>query len=77
MPPMTRFKIDGGNGNGFSPGSFFKEQPQAKIDPSSEEDLLKWERSLQIDRKTLLQAMKDYGPGVRDIRRGLVKEKAA
>jgi len=77
MPPMTRFKIDGGNGNGFSPASFFKEQPQAKIDPSNEEDLLKWESSLQIDRKTLLQAIKDYGPGVRDIRRGLVSQRAA
>ncbi len=74
---MTRFKIDGGNGNGFSSGSFFKEQPQAKIDPSNEEDLLKWESSLQIDRKTLLQAIKDYGPGVRDIRRSLVSQRAA
>ncbi len=74
---MSRFKIDAGNGNGFSPGAYYKEPPQAKIDPTSEEELLKWEASLQIDRKTLLQAIKDFGPGVRDIRRGLINPKAA
>lgn len=74
---MSRFKIDGGQGNGFSPGAYYKEPPQTKIDPQSEEDLLRWEAALQVDRKTLLQAIKDFGPGVKDIRRGLVNQKAA
>lgn len=73
---MNRFKIDGGNGNGFSPGAYYKEPPQAQIDPQSDADLQKWEASLQVDRKTLLEAIKAFGTGVRDIRRGLVNQKS-
>lgn len=73
---MSRFKIDGGNGNGFSPGAYYKEPPQTKIDPNNEDDLEKWQVSLQVDRKTLLAAIKAFGPGVRDIRRGLVNQKS-
>jgi len=73
---MSRFKIDSGGGQGFSPGAYYREPKPAKIDLNDESDLLKWEASLQIDRKTLLEAIKTYGPIVRDIRRGLVNEKS-
>lgn len=73
---MSRFKIDGGHGNGYSPGAYYKESPQTKIDPNNDADLEKWEASLQVDRKTLLAAIKAFGTGVTDIRRGLLNQKS-
>jgi hypothetical protein len=71
---MSRFKIDNGHGNGLSPGAYYKEPNPSRVDPNSEESLLKWESSLQITRQELLVAIKRYGTIVRDIRRGLVNE---
>ncbi len=73
---MSRFKIDNGQGNGFTPGAYYKQAPDAVIDPKNEENLVKWEANLQLDRKTLLEAIKVFGPVVRDIRRGLVNQKS-
>jgi len=73
---MNRFKIDAGHGNGSTPGPYYKEQAQAFIDPTNEADLIKWEESLQVDRLTLLEAIRTYGVVVRDIRRGLLNQKS-
>ena len=73
---MSELKISSGSGNGFTPGAYYKESPQARIDPTNVADLEKWEASLQVDRRTLLEAIRVFGPGVRDIRRGLVNQKS-
>lgn len=66
-----KFKISNSDGNGQTPGYYYKESAPAKIDVNSEESLAKWEAVLHLSRQELLSAVKDFGPFVRDIRRGL------
>lgn len=66
-----RFKIGNSDGNGSTPAAYYREQAPAKIDVNSEESLAKWEAVLHLSRSELLNAIKEYGPTVRDIRRGL------
>ena len=72
-------KVGTGDSNGFSPGAYYRSSPLAVIDVNSEESLSKWEAILRLPRKDLLAAIHDFGPVVRDIRRGLLQseDKAA
>lgn len=65
-------KVHTGESNGYSPGSYYRSGPDAAIDVSSEESLNKWQAVLHLDRKELLEAIQEYGPVVRDIRKGLL-----
>lgn len=67
-------KVHNGDGGGYSPPGYYKEPPLAVIDEHSEESLQKWETLLHLERSELLTAIKQFGPVVRDIRRGLLKQ---
>lgn len=64
-------KVHTGESNGHSPGTYYRSSAPAVIDVNSEDSLAKWETVLQLGRKELLEAIKHYGPEVRNIRRGL------
>lgn len=64
-------KVHTGESNGYSPGSYYKAQKQAVIDVNDEASLELWSDVLKLSKKELLKAINDYGPVVRDIRRGL------
>jgi hypothetical protein len=72
---MSSFKVYTGQGDGSTPGGYYREPAPAKIDPQSEESLELWQKSLMLTRAELNQAIQKYGLIVRDIRRGLVNEK--
>lgn len=66
-------KVGTGDSNGSSPGAYYRSSPPAEIDVNSEESLAKWGVVLKLSRKELLVAINDFGPVVRDIRRGLLQ----
>lgn len=72
-----KLSVHSGDGGGYSPPTYYKEPTPGEIDPSSEEGLQKWESVLELSRVELLHAIKDFGPVVRDIRRGLRARKDA
>lgn len=71
---MSKLKVFTGESGGHSPGSYYKASPDAKVDPNSEESLERWGRVLELSRAQLIQAVKDFGPIVRNIRLGLRSE---
>lgn len=74
---MSRFKVFTGQGDGIGASAYYKEPKPGVIDVESEESLAQWEKSLELSRKELLDAIKAYGPVGRDIRRAMAKEKKA
>jgi hypothetical protein len=75
---MSRsIKVSTDESGGQSPGAYYKDGPLGRIDVMSEESLQKWETVLHMDRKTLLAAIAEFGPVVRDIRRGLLAKSEA
>ncbi len=74
--PMANLKVGTGASNGYSPGGYWKEARLARIDLENDENINFWCVELNIPRDRLLVAVKDYGPVIRDIRRGLDAEKA-
>jgi hypothetical protein len=69
---MSRLKVGTGPSGGYSPPSYWKEAKDAQIDPNCEESLKKWEEVLHLSRSEILAAIDDFGPVVREIRRGLL-----
>jgi len=74
---MTKLKVNTGESGGYSPGSYYKESPLASVDVKSEESLEKWGKVLELSRSDLLEAVRAFGPNLRDIRLGLLNEKAS
>ncbi len=72
---MSRFKVHTGQGDGSTPPGYYRAPAAAKVDPSNEESLELWCKSLEISRSELLEAIKRYGVMVREIRQGLLSEK--
>lgn len=70
-------KVEAEDGGGFSPPRYYKEPPMAKIDIHDEESLEKWGNILHLERHELLKAIEEYGPVVRDIRRGFLNKSGA
>lgn len=68
-------KVFTGQGDGHTPGGYYRSPKEAEIDPNNEESLTLWQRSLELTRAELIEAIKHYGTSVRNIRRGLVEEK--
>lgn len=64
-------KVHTGESNGHSPDAYYRSSAPAVIDVNSEDSLTKWENILHLTRKELLEAINEYGPEVRNIRRGL------
>lgn len=73
---MTKLKVYTGESGGHSPGGYYKEPALAVVDINSEESLEKWGSVLELSTKELLEAVKNFGPVVRDIRVGLLNQKA-
>lgn len=65
-------KVESGNGGGSSPPLYYKESALGTIDVNSEESLQKWEAVLHMERRELLEAVREFGPVVKDIRKGLL-----
>jgi len=65
-------KVYTGESNGYSPGAYYQSSAPAIIDVNSEESLHKWQELLHLTRKELLEAIENFGPEVRNIRRGLL-----
>lgn len=72
-----RISVTSGDGGGYSPPAYCKELGQAIIDVNSPESLEKWAQVLELSPPELLQAIKEFGPVVRDIRRGFLDRKEA
>ena len=66
-------KVYTGESNGYSPGAYYQSSAPATVDINSEESLKKWEEVLHLSRKELLQAVENFGPLIRNIRRGLLE----
>lgn len=64
-------KVQTGPSGGHSPSRYWKEPRMAKIDINNDENIDFWCEELKLERNRLLVAIKDFGPVVRDIRRGL------
>lgn len=68
-------KVGTGDSNGFSPGGYYKSSKPAVIDVNDKVAFANWCNVLGLSEKDLLSAIREYGPMVRDIRRGLRAEK--
>lgn len=60
-----------GDSGGSSPPSYYRESSPGRVDIKCEESLSKWGEVLELSRRELLDAAEEFGPIVRDIRRGL------
>lgn len=65
-------KVYTGESNGYSPGAYYQSSDPAFVDINSEESLKKWQEILRLSRKELLEAVNNYGPIIKNIRRGLL-----
>lgn len=71
------FKIGTEQGDGCSPSLYYKSARPAHVNPNDEEDVARWAKNLEVSRGELLDAIKVYGTDVRNLRKGLLSEKAA
>ena len=67
-----RIKVCCGDSGGYSPPAYYREGAEAVIDDSNSESLEKWATILHLSQAELLNAIKDFGPVVRHIRKGLL-----
>ncbi len=73
---MSGIKIGSESGNGNSPGLYYKESAPAQINLNSPESVEKWMGILGLSKKELINAVECFGADVRNIRRGLLKQKS-
>lgn len=71
------FKVETGESGGYSPGAYYKESTPGRVDVNDPKDLAKWAASLEMSESELIFAVKEFGPNVRDIRRGKLNKKEA
>jgi len=69
------FKVETGESGGYSPGAYYKESTPGRVDVNDSKDLAKWAASLEMSEGELLFAVKEFGPMIRDIRRGRLNKK--
>jgi len=68
-------KVETGESGGYSPGAYYKESAQGRVDVNDSHDVAKWAASLEMSEGELLFAVKEFGPIIRDIRRGRMNKK--
>lgn len=73
---MSKLKVLPNDSGGLSPGGYYR-STEAIVDISNEEDVNKWASNLDISPKELKAAVAIYGCVIKDIRRGLIREKNA
>jgi hypothetical protein len=71
---MSKFKVHSGDSNGYTPPGYYKEAHSAFVDVKSEDSIKKWQAILELSRSELLYAVEEFGPLIKDIRRGLRKQ---
>lgn len=69
------FKVETGESGGYSPGAYYKESTPGRVDVNDAKDVAKWAACLEISEGELLFAVKEFGPVIRDIRRGRMNKK--
>lgn len=67
-------KVNTGESGGYSPGAYYKEGKLGRVDESDPADVAKWAEVLGISEGELLLAVKEFGPIIRDIRRGRLNQ---
>lgn len=70
-PLMSKFKVYSSDSNGYSPPGYYKDPPSAFVDLQSEESIKKWQEILKMTRSELVYAVEEFGPLIKNIRRGL------
>ena len=68
---MGSIKVSTGASNGYSFGGTYESRQEGTVDVKDEESLKKWSYVLGITKSELVDAVKEFGPIVRNIRRGL------
>lgn len=70
-------KVHTGQGDGHSPGSYYRAPKDAVVDPENEESVAYWARALELTTADLRAAIKSYGTcNVRLLRRALTEANA-
>ena len=69
------FKVETGESGGYSPGAYYKESNPGHVDVNNSADVAKWAACLEITESELIFAAKEFGPMIRDIRRGRMNKK--
>jgi hypothetical protein len=72
---MSKFKVYSSDSNGYSPPGYYKDPPSAFVDLQSEESIKKWQEVLKMTRSELVYAVEEFGPLIKNIRRGLRNRK--
>lgn len=68
-------KVNTGESGGYSPGAYYKEGKQGRVDVNDSADVAKWAEVLGISEGELIFAVREFGPIIRDIRRGRLNQK--
>jgi hypothetical protein len=68
-------KVETGESGGYSPGAYYKESKLGRVDVNDSADVEKWAKVLGISESELVFAVKEFGPVIRDIRRGKLNQK--
>ena len=70
-----RLKISGDDSGGSSPPTYYRAAPAAEVDINCRESLDKWAQILHLSHTDLIKAVEEFGPVIKDIRRGLRKKR--
>lgn len=73
---MAKIKVLSNDSGGLSPGPYYSSS-EAVVDIADQESLERWSKNLGISIKELKDAVDKYGIVVREIRKGLLKDKSA
>ena len=68
-------KVDTGESGGCSPGAYYRESKPGIVDVSNSDDVAKWAASLEVSEGELYSLVKEFGPNIRDIRRGKLNQR--
>jgi hypothetical protein len=68
-------KVETGESGGLSPGAYYKESNLARVDINDSADVAKWATCLEMSESELIFAVKEFGPIIRDIRRGRLNKR--
>jgi len=64
-------KVGTGDSGGYSPGAYYKASKPAVIDVNDKVAFANWCNVLGLSERELTDAIREFGPRVRDIRLGL------
>lgn len=73
---MSKIKVLSNDSGGLSPGPYYNSS-EAVVDINDPESVEKWAKNLDISTRELRAAAEKYGVIVKEIRKGLLKNKSA